>query len=43
MQGMTKRERQVTEGSQILHILDTAKILHMGLCSGKMPYVVPMN
>ena len=43
MQGMTKRERQVTEGSQILHILDTAKILHLGLCSGNMPYVVPMN
>ena len=43
MQGMTKRERQVTDGSQILHILDTAKILHLGLCSGNMPYVVPMN
>ena len=43
MQGMTKRERQVTDGSQILHILDTAKILHLGLCSDNVPYVVPMN
>ena len=43
MQGMTKRERQVTEEAKILHILDTAKILHLGLCSGNMPYVVPMN
>jgi nitroimidazol reductase NimA-like FMN-containing flavoprotein (pyridoxamine 5'-phosphate oxidase superfamily) len=43
MQGMTKRERQVTEGSQILHILDTAKILHLGLCADNVPYVVPMN
>ena len=43
MQGMTKRERQVTDGSQILHILDTAKILHLGLCVDNIPYVVPMN
>ena len=43
MQGMTKRERQVTDGSQILHILDTAKILHLGLCADNVPYVVPMN
>ena len=43
MQGMTKRERQITEEHRILHILDTAKILHLGLCAGNMPYVVPMN
>ena len=43
MQGMTKRERQVTEEAKILHILDTAKILHLGLCADNVPYVVPMN
>ena len=43
MQGMTKRERQITEPQQIQHILDTAKVLHLGLCVDNEPYVVPMN
>jgi len=43
MQGMTKRERQVTDPEQIRHILDTAKVLHLGLAVDKEPYVVPMN
>ena len=43
MQGMTKRERQVTDPAQILRILDTAKILHLGLAVNNEPYVVPMN
>ena len=43
MQGMTKRERQVTDEKQILHILDTAKVLHLGLAVDNEPYVVPMN
>ena len=43
MQGMTKRERQVTDEKQILHILDTAKVLHLGLAVNDEPYVVPMN
>ena len=43
MQGMTKRERQVTDPEQILHILDTAKVLHLGLAVNNEPYVVPMN
>ena len=43
MQGMTKRERQITDKAQILHILDTAKVLHLGLCVNNEPYVVPMN
>ena len=28
MQGMTKRERQITDEAQIKYILDTAKVLH---------------
>ena len=43
MQGMTKRERQITDEAQILKILDTAKVLHLGLCVNDEPYVVPMN
>ena len=43
MQGMTKRERQVTDENQIRQILDTAKVLHLGLAVDNMPYVVPMN
>ena len=43
MQGMTKRERQITDEKQILRILDTARILHLGLAVDNEPYVVPMN
>ena len=43
MQGMTKRERQVTDPQQILHILDTGKVLRLGLAVNNEPYVVPMN
>ena len=43
MQGLTKRERQVTAPEQIRHILDTGKVLHLGLSVNDEPYVVPMN
>jgi len=43
MQGMTKRELQITDEAQIRSILDTAKVLHLGLCVDNEPYVVPMN
>ena len=43
MQGMTKRERQITDPAQIKHILDTGKVLHLGLSVDNEPYVVPMN
>ena len=43
MQGMTKRERQVTDHEQIRHILDTARVLHLGLAVNNEPYVVPLN
>ena len=43
MQGMTKRERQITDPQQIRAILDTAKVLHLGLAVNNEPYVVPMN
>ena len=43
MQGVTKRERLVTDSEQTLHILDTGKVLHLGLAVNDEPYVVPMN
>ena len=43
MQGMTKRERQITDEGQITAILDTARVLHLGLAVDNEPYVVPMN
>ena len=43
MQGMTKRERQVTDEKQIRDILDAGKVLHLGLAVDNEPYVVPMN
>ncbi len=41
--GMTRREREVTDINEIIKILDTAKVLHLGLCIENEPYVVPMN
>ena len=43
MQGMTKRERQVTNPQQIMKIMDEGKVLHLGLAVDNEPYVVPMN
>ena len=43
MQGMTKRELQITDENQIRDILDTAKVVHLGMCVDNEPYVVPMN
>lgn len=41
--GMTRREREITDHKEIVRILDTAKVLHLGLVDGDEPYVVPMN
>ena len=43
MQGMTKRERQVTDLKEIARILEAGKVLHLGLAVDNEPYVVPMN
>lgn len=41
--GITRREREVTDMNEIIGILDRAKIVHVGMIDGNMPYVVPMN
>lgn len=43
MNGMTKRELQITDRKEILDILDRSMIVHLGLVDGDEPYVVPMN
>ena len=41
--GMTRREREVTDINEIIKILDKAKVLRLGLVDGDEAYVVPMN
>lgn len=41
--GMTRREREVTDLNEKLAILDKCKVLHLGLVDGDEAYVVPMN
>lgn len=40
---MTRREREITDLEEIRQILDKAKVVHLGLCDGDQPYVLPMN
>lgn len=42
-EGITRREREVTDINDILGILDRAKIVHVGMIDEGRPYVVPMN
>lgn len=43
MKGMTRRELEITDITEIRDILDKCSYLHLGLCDGDEPYVVPMN
>ncbi len=42
-QGITRREREVTDINEIIGILDRAKIVHVGMVDEGKPYIVPMN
>lgn len=42
-QGISRREREVTDINEIIGILDRAKIVHVGMIDGDTPYIVPMN
>ena len=37
MQGLTKRECKVTDPTEIIRILDTAKVLHLGMSVNEEP------
>lgn len=41
--GLTRREFEVTDMSEILDILDKCLIVHIGMIDGDEPYVVPLN
>ena len=43
MHGMTKREFKITDEGEIRRILDTAKVLRLGIAVDNEPYVVPLN
>ena len=43
MHGMTKREFTITDEQQLRSILDSAKVLRLGLAVDNVPYIYPMN
>ena len=43
MNGMTRREQQITDIGEIIDILEKSKVVHVGMVDGDEPYVVPMN
>ena len=43
MHGMTKREYQITDEQELRRILDTAKVLRLGISVDNVPYIYPMN
>ena len=43
MHGMTKREFTITDEQQLRGILDSAKVLRLGLAVDIVPYIYPMN
>lgn len=43
MNGLTRREKRITDIDTVIEILEKSKVLHLGLVDGDEPYVVPMN
>lgn len=43
MNGLTRREKLITDIDKVLDILNKSKVIHLGLVDGDEPYVVPMN
>ncbi len=40
---MRRRDREVTDLTEILKIIDACEILRLGLADGAVPYIVPVN
>ena len=40
---MRRSDREITDEKKIAEILDTAKILHLGMVDGDRPYVLPLH
>ena len=43
MHGMTKRELNITDEPELRRILDTAKVLRLGISVDNVPYIIPLN
>ena len=43
MSGKTKREFIITDEQEICRILDTAKVLRLGIAVDNVPYIIPLN
>ena len=43
MHGMTKREFNITDEQELRRILDTAKVLRLGIAVDNEPYIIPLN
>ena len=43
MHGMTKREYKITDEGEIRRVLDSAKVLRLGIAVDNVPYIYPMN
>ena len=43
MNGLTRREKLITDNETVSEILNKSKVLHLGMVDGDEPYVVPMN
>ena len=43
MHAMRRKDRQITDTLAIRAILEGEDVLHLGLCDGGIPYVVPMS
>lgn len=43
MHGMTKREFKITDQTELRHILDTAKVLRLGIAVDNEPHIIPLN
>lgn len=40
---MRRKEKEITDPSEIEAVIRSADICHLGLCSNNKPYVIPMN
>lgn len=40
---MRRKDREITDFHELVELLDCCDVLHLGLCDGDMPYVVPLS
>ena len=40
---MRRQDKEITDPNELHHILDEARVVHLGMVDGGRPYVVPLN